>query len=148
MLKLILVHINGRIGSMSYSFLSNTTSLVEGVEFILGKFPYYDKDTLIDKYSGIVIGWEATNYATNHTNRSVPSPEISITEANKVISPALTVIDTRLAIIPQQYVGEYLTYEYICEWKDYTYYVYVDTVTGEEVQILRVVKTTRGDLIV
>lgn len=102
----------------------------------------------IDKYSGIVIGWEATNYATNHTNRSVPSPEISITEANKVISPALTVIDTRLAIIPQQYVGEHLTYEYICEWKDYTYYVYVDTVTGEEVQILRVVKTTRGDLIV
>ena len=37
---------------MSYSFLSNITSLREGVEFILGKYPYYDKDTLIDRYSG------------------------------------------------------------------------------------------------
>ena len=36
---------------MSYSFLSNITSLSEGVEFILGKYPYYDRDTLIDKYS-------------------------------------------------------------------------------------------------
>lgn len=50
-LKLIWVHTNGRIGSMSYSFLSNITSLSEGVEFILGKYPYYDRDTLIDKYS-------------------------------------------------------------------------------------------------
>ena len=36
---------------MSYSFLSNITSLSEGVEFIFGKYPYYDRDTLIDKYS-------------------------------------------------------------------------------------------------
>ena len=43
---------------MSYSFLSNTTSLVEGVEFILGKFPYYDKDTLIDKYSGMPYSFQ------------------------------------------------------------------------------------------
>ena len=58
MLKLILVHISGRIGSMSYSFLSNITSLMEGVEFILGKYPYYDKDTLIDKYSGMPYSFQ------------------------------------------------------------------------------------------
>ena len=43
---------------MSYSFLNNTTSLVEGVEFILGKYPYYDKDTLIDKYSGMPYSFQ------------------------------------------------------------------------------------------
>lgn len=43
---------------MSYSFLSSTTSLVEGVEFILGKYPYYDKDTLIDKYSGMPYSFQ------------------------------------------------------------------------------------------
>lgn len=43
---------------MSYSFLSNTTSLVEGVEFILGKYPYYDKDTLTDKYSGMPYSFQ------------------------------------------------------------------------------------------
>ena len=43
---------------MSYSFLNNTTSLVEGVEFILGKYPYYDKDTLIDKYSSMPYSFQ------------------------------------------------------------------------------------------
>ena len=43
---------------MSYSFLSNTTSLVEGVEFILGKYPYYDKDTLVDRYSGMPYSFQ------------------------------------------------------------------------------------------
>lgn len=36
---------------MSYSFVSNSTSLIEGVEFILGKYPYYDRDSLTDTYS-------------------------------------------------------------------------------------------------
>ena len=43
---------------MSYSFLNNTTSLVEGVEFILGKYPYYDKDTLVDRYSGMPYSFQ------------------------------------------------------------------------------------------
>ena len=51
-------HINGRIGSMSYSFLSSITSLSEGVEFILGKYPYYDRDTLIDKYSDMPYSFQ------------------------------------------------------------------------------------------
>lgn len=36
---------------MSYSFVGSTTSLIEGVEFILGKYPYYDRDSLTDTYS-------------------------------------------------------------------------------------------------
>lgn len=36
---------------MSYNFISNTTFLIEGVEFILGKYPYYDRDSLTDTYS-------------------------------------------------------------------------------------------------
>lgn len=43
---------------MSYSFLSNITSLSEGVEFILGKYPYYDRDTLIDKYSDMPYSFQ------------------------------------------------------------------------------------------
>lgn len=43
---------------MSYSFLSSITSLNEGVEFILGKYPYYDRDSLIDKYSDIPYSFQ------------------------------------------------------------------------------------------
>ena len=42
----------GRIGSMSYNMLNDITSLTEGVEFILGKYPYYNKNKLLDEYSG------------------------------------------------------------------------------------------------
>lgn len=42
----------GRIGSMSYNILDDITSLTEGVEFILGKYPYYNKNKLLDEYSG------------------------------------------------------------------------------------------------
>ncbi len=49
-------HINGRIGSMSYSIMNykpfdEHTNLLEGVEFIQSKYPYYDKDKLEDLYS-------------------------------------------------------------------------------------------------
>ena len=37
---------------MSYSITNSITSLTEGVEFILGKYPYYNKDKLLDEYSG------------------------------------------------------------------------------------------------
>ena len=43
---------------MSYSFLSSITSLSEGVEYILGKYPYYDRDTLIDKYSNMPYSFQ------------------------------------------------------------------------------------------
>ncbi len=37
---------------MSYNFLDNKTTLIEGVEFILGRYPYYDRDSLSDnKYT-------------------------------------------------------------------------------------------------
>lgn len=47
-----MVHIDGRIGSMSYNIIRESELLIEGVEFILGKYPYYNRNTLIDEYSG------------------------------------------------------------------------------------------------
>ena len=53
-----------------------------------------------------------------------------------------------MAIIPDEFVGEIYVYEFVCTWKDYQYFVYVDANTGEEVDILRVVKSTNGNLVV
>ena len=54
MLKLILVHINGRIGSMSYNILDDVSSnLLEGIVFIGHNYPYYDKNKLEDSYSNM-----------------------------------------------------------------------------------------------
>ena len=100
----------------------------------------------IDLSLGLVVGWEATNYATNHIERNFTS-SIGILDAEKRVSDLMEIVERNFTIIPGKYVGELSAYEYICKWKNYTYYIYIDSNTGEEVNILRVVSTTNGDLL-
>lgn len=100
----------------------------------------------VDLCDSIVIGWEATNYATNHIDRQFSST-IGLVAASENISPLLTIVERNLCIIPDKFVGELSAYEFICEWEDYTYYVYIDANTGAEVNILRVVDTSNGNLL-
>lgn len=102
----------------------------------------------VDKVTGTIVGLEGTNYCYNHISRNHIAPALSFDAAQSGLSKALTVKERNLSLIPNKYVGETYAYEFVCTWKDYTYYVYIDIQTGEEVNILRVVKTTSGDLIV
>lgn len=101
----------------------------------------------VDLSLGLVVGWEATNYATNHIERTFTS-SIGIMDAQKTISSLLSIEERNLTIIPDKYVGELSAYEFICTWKDYTYYIYIDSNTGKEINILRVIKTSNGDLLI
>ena len=101
----------------------------------------------VDKSSGVVVGLEATNYAYNHVSRNAFVDGLGITEAQKLLNSELTVVERNYSIIPNKYVGESFAYEYVCTWKDYTYYVYLDSSTGEELNIMRVVHTENGDLL-
>ena len=100
----------------------------------------------VDLASGNVIGWEATNYATNNKARTF-SASISMSEAQSKLSSVLSVKERNYCIIPDKYVGELSAYEFICTWKNYTYYVYIDSNTGKEANIMRVINTTNGDLL-
>jgi len=115
---------------------------------IVNKVIYYPDliKVKVDLSYGLVVGWEGVNYATNHVDRSFVS-SVGILEAQEKISPILTVTERNFTIIPDKYVGELSAYEFICTWKNYTYYIYIDSVTGEEANILRVVNTTNGDLL-
>lgn len=100
----------------------------------------------VDLTTGIVVGWEGTNYATNHTEREFAST-IGILDAQEKINDILDVKERNLCIIPDKYVGEINAYEFICTWKNYTYYIYIDSMTGKEVNILRVIDTDNGSLL-
>jgi len=100
----------------------------------------------VDLSSGEIIGWEATNYATNNKDRSFVS-SIGILDAQSSINDILNIEERNLCIIPDKFVGELSVYEFICTWKDYTYYIYIDSNTGEEVNILRVIETSNGQLL-
>lgn len=102
----------------------------------------------VDKTLGQVVALEGKNYCYNHVSRQVGNINLTFEQAQNKLSKGLTVTERNFAIIPNKFVGETLTYEFICSWKDYVYYIYIDVETGEEVNVLRVVKTTMGDLII
>lgn len=101
----------------------------------------------INTSTGFVVGWEASNYAYNHTERDEFEAELSVLEAKEMVSDALDIKEINLCVIPNKFVGESLAYEFICTWKNFTYYVYLDVNNGEELNIMRVVNTTNGDLL-
>ena len=121
----------------------NLAPLVDGVIY----YPDLVK-VKVDKSRAQVVGLDGTNYCYNHVKRKTQAPTISKETALKKVGSRLQVVDTNLAIIPNEFVGETFVYEFVCTWKDYEYYVYVDANTGEEVDILRVCKTTYGNLVV
>ena len=98
--------------------------------------------------TGEVLGWEAQSYAYNHTDRTDLSATISESTARSKVSSLLTIETQKLTLIPVQYGNETLCYEYKCTLNDSTYYVYIDAKTGDEVQILKIIATTSGELLI
>ncbi len=101
----------------------------------------------VDKRLGVVVGWDAVNYAYNHVERNEFVSEYGILEGESSLSPLLEVEFKRKVLIPNKYSGELFAYEYVCKWNDYTYYIYLDSQTGEEVKIMRMISTNTGDLL-
>lgn len=97
--------------------------------------------------TGSIIGWEAQSYAYNHTERKDYDFVVAEQDARKMVNPNFDVLSIKKCIIPKQYGTEQLCYEYMCTYNNYTYYVYVSAKTGQEVETLRVIKTSGGDLL-
>lgn len=100
----------------------------------------------VDEASGTVTGLDAMAYIYNHTEREIPSADISLKEASaRVTLPKVS--EGRLALIPLDGTREVLTYEFECE-QDGTYFIYIDAATGDEVNILYVIDDVdRGTLL-
>lgn len=101
----------------------------------------------VDKRLGVVVGWDAVNYAYNHVERSEFESEYGILEGEADLNPLLEVKFKRKVLIPNKYSGEMFAYEYVCEWNDYVYYIYLDSLTGNEVKIMRMISTNSGNLL-
>lgn len=101
----------------------------------------------IDLTENKVVGWEASSYALNHTQRDDLIPQLTEEEALKMVSKNLQVETQKLCVIPLDYVGETLAYEFAGKYNDFNYYLYIDAYTGNQVRVLRVVQTSEGDLV-
>ena len=101
----------------------------------------------IDLNKDIIVGWEATSYAYNHTEREDLIATLTQAEAKKLVSPNLKVDEVRLCVIPLDYVGETLAYEFAGTHNNFNYYLYIDAYTGNQVRVLRVIQTDQGELV-
>lgn len=101
----------------------------------------------VDLTKGDVLGFEASSYYMNHVNRKILPARIAESVAKAKIYSGLYVKDSRLALIPLEYGEEVLCYEFICSMNGNTYYVYINAVNGAEENILKVIQTDNGNLL-
>lgn len=97
--------------------------------------------------TGEIMLYEASGYIVNHTERAFESAAIAPEEAAKAISPRLNIRETALALIPTNGGNEKRCYEFVCETEDKKeILVYINAVTGEEEDILVLLKSDGGTL--
>ena len=96
---------------------------------------------------GIVSGIEASSYIYNHTDREVKKAEVALSDVKQKVSSEIEIESCRLAIIPKGEGKEVLAYEFTGTSNGSTYYVYIDAITGKEVDIFKVIETTEGLLL-
>ena len=94
-----------------------------------------------------IVFYEARGYIMNHTGRTLKVPVHTSEEAQKVLSPHLTVKNRSLAVIPSGGKNELYCYEFLCigDQKE-EILVYVNTETLDEEQIFILLKTDGGTL--
>ena len=94
---------------------------------------------------GRVVGMDARGYLLNHGNGNRETqPAITEGEARAKLSPELEVAASNLAVVPAM-GRETLCYEFVCNYGEEQYIIYLDAKTGDEVRIFRVRESARGN---
>ena len=99
----------------------------------------------VDLEKGNVVGYDAISYYTNHTKRDISSPQIDVETARKQIGNEFEIKNERIVLSPLDYNREVLCWEFECVNENTTFYFYVNALTGEQENILKVVETSDGN---
>ena len=97
--------------------------------------------------TGSIVGFESTSYLSNHTERTLEVPAISVDAARKNVSPLLTIQKEQLALIPTDGKYEVLCWEFICQAENGQHYIScINAATGAEQKILILLEDENGTL--
>lgn len=96
---------------------------------------------------GKVVGLDAVAFLKNHRIRAEVNTKLSLWDAQEKLNPVLDVSASRLTVIPVE-GREVAAYEFVCDYKGETYFIYVDALTGEEVRILNVLNSKQGRVLI
>ena len=100
--------------------------------------------------NGSPVAFEGHGYIACHdTGSSRISPaSISVSDAENVLSPHLTVDTVREVVAPDDHGGEYHAYEFSCTLMGRPVLVYIDAETGIEKDVLIILEGSDGILTV
>ena len=101
----------------------------------------------INLLTGTVVGYDSTSYFTNHTNRTLNQGGISASQAQSKISSDFVLQKTRKALVPLDYNREFVCYEIEATKDENTYYFYINVEDGDTENILKVIQTDNGSLL-
>ncbi|HCJ41294.1 MAG TPA: spore gernimation protein [Ruminococcus sp.] len=99
--------------------------------------------------NGDILGYDARGFLVNHHNRRYEKKLCSVLRAKEEVSPRLTVLSDRMAVIPTDGGNEVLCYEYTCRaGSGRKVLVYINAYTAAEEQVLLLEENENGTLTV
>lgn len=116
----------------------------------LGKRVYTDLvKVTVAMDNGDILGYDARGFLVNHHDREYSDKLCSVLRAKEEVSPKLSVIGDRMAVIPTDGGGEVLCYEYTCRaGNGRKVLVYINAETAKEEQVLLLEESENGTLTV
>lgn len=134
----------------TYPLVEDHTLLLAFVPVENGVLIYPDQikvEVALD--NGEILAQDSLSYIMNHHTRNLPPPIISALEAEAKLSKELKAIKTNLVVIPKTDATEAYCYEIEAQLKDSSekFLVYIDALTGNEVNILYIIPSGKGTVV-
>lgn len=101
----------------------------------------------INLTSGTVVGYDATTYFTNHTKRNLSSGTLSQSDARGKVPSTFEIVQSRVVLSPLDYNREVVCIEVEADNDDGTYYFYFNAANGNLENVLKVIETDDGNLL-
>ncbi len=100
----------------------------------------------VSTVSGNITGFEGSGYVVNDHERQIDAPSITSEQARQNVSGMLSIQSHRLSVIPKGN-SEATAWEFYCLYGDDEYVVYIDAVSGKQIQMYRIVNTDDGQMV-
>ena len=101
----------------------------------------------INLTSGTIVGYDSTSYFSNHINRNLSKGNISYNQVSGKVPSQFELMQNRLVLAPLDYNREIMCIEIEARDNDDTYYFYFNDKNGELENVLKVIKTDNGNLL-
>ncbi|MFA5674902.1 MAG: PepSY1/2 domain-containing protein [Christensenellales bacterium] len=101
----------------------------------------------VDIPTETVVGLDANNYLMSHQSRGFDTPELTKEQAREKINGGIKINKTRLALIPLESGAERLCWEFTGSYNGRDYIIYINVKTGVEEDILIILHTNDGTLV-